>query len=166
MPESGTLSLVRGRLVIASVLLLAPAGCGDGDESAAASPASVRVSGRPVTIGREGGGNLVSFRPQSGDGRSVLVDRVVLEKRGWLAVHADGGGSPGAVLGTTGPLDPGAHANLAVRLDRRLPDGPARVWPLLHAETNGNDRFDYPVADTPVGYGSDQVPVPLEVIVD
>ena len=157
---------VRRRLVTACLLLAAVAGCGGGgDGDGAGPPAAVRASGRPTTIGQEGG-NLLRFRGQSGDGRAVLVDRLVLEKRGWLAIHADTHSSPGAVIGTTGPLEPGEHLDVTVRLDKRLPGGPARVWPLLHAETNGNDTFDYPVADTPVGYGSQHRPVPLEVLVD
>ena len=151
---------------MACLLLAAGAGCGgDGEAGDAPPPGPVRASGRPTTIGQEGG-NLLRFRAQSGDGRAVLVDRVILEQRGWLAVHADTHASPGAVIGTAGPLEPGEHLNVTVPLARRLPGGPARVWPLLHAETNGNATFDYPVADTPVGYGSGQPPVPLEVLVD
>lgn len=105
--------------------------------------------------------------PQRGAGASVLVDRVVLARDGYVAVHADGDGAPGPVIGVSPLLAKGTHEKVAVEVGPPLERGETTVWPVLHAEDNGNRTFDYPAADQAVtfGDGGEVVVVPVVVTV-
>ena len=58
-------------------------------------------------------------------------------------------GAPGARLGQTELLDPGAHQNVTVSLDTPVKDG-AVVHIMLHAEDNKNSTFEFPEHDAPM----------------
>jgi hypothetical protein len=95
----------------------------------------------------------VEARAQSSGGDEVVVDRVAPKGFGYVEIHADGGGPPGPVIGVSGRLDAGTHDDVSVEVEQPLGTGNTTVWPVLHAEDNGNDSFDYPAAGQPVTFG-------------
>ncbi len=110
---------------------------------------------------------LVRAAPQKSDGKAVLVDTVTFGAgKGYVVIHEDGNGAPGKVIGTSGLLGGGEHKGVLVPVDPPLAAGKVKVWPVIHLEDNGNERFDYPAADAPASIdGTGVVVVPIEVTV-
>lgn len=75
-------------------------------------------------------------------GRSVRVASVTLEREGWVVIHEEKEGRPGAVLGAAW-LPAGSHENVEVNLLRGMEAG-RRYYAMLHQEVNGdgNHVFD------------------------
>lgn len=90
---------------------------------------------------------MVSSRPT--DGNSLVIDRVVLPKAGYVVAYADGAGAPGARLGQSALLQQGSHDAVPLPLDVAVKDG-AVVHVMLHAEDNGNSSFEFPEHDAPL----------------
>jgi len=62
----------------------------------------------------------ISFLDQRTDGTAVVVAEVTLPGPGFVALHADEDGVPGAILGISAVLDEGTAAEVAITLDRPL----------------------------------------------
>lgn len=93
----------------------------------------------------------------------TLVARSVLsEGPGWLVVHADGGGSPGPVIGYTAVSD-GLNTNVSVSLD---PAGVTPVlWPMLHVDTGEAGVYEFGTvegADGPVRVNDAVLTFPIQ----
>lgn len=75
-------------------------------------------------------------------GRSASVASVILEREGWVVIHEEKEGRPGAVLGAAW-LPAGSHENVEVNLLRGMEAG-RRYYAMLHQEVNGdgNHVFD------------------------
>ena len=78
------------------------------------------------------GSEAVKVGDQESDGASVMVDSVTAEADGWLVIHADADGAPGAVLGQTA-VPAGTTENVVVLLDAAL-EGDAGLWAMLHVD--------------------------------
>jgi cytochrome c5 len=92
---------------------------------------------------------------------SLVARSVLSEGPGWLVVHADGGGSPGPVLGQAA-LASGLNTDVAVTLD---PAGITPVlWPMLHVDTGVEGTYEFGAvegADVPVRVNDDVVTFPI-----
>lgn len=104
---------------------------------------------------------------QHSDGSFVTVAEVTLAGvPGFVAVHSSVSDDLGPVIGSSSKLPPGTNRNVTVRLARPLVASIAHVYVMVHLDTDGNDTFDYPGADTPAilrdGAGV-MVPVRLEI---
>lgn len=77
----------------------------------------------------------------------LTVSRVVSEGPGWLVIHADVGGEPGAVLGFA-PVKDGANWNLAVKIDSAR--ATSRLWAMLHVDAGEVGAYEFPGPDMPV----------------
>lgn len=133
------------RLLLATLLVaaLAPA-CSSGKS---AKPGS---TGPTVTAGTDRVGMLAAA-PQRGDGSSVLVDRVVLPAGtdGFVGVYADGNGAPGRLLGVSDKLPAGASTSVRVKVSPTL-KGTVELHLILHADDDGNGKFEAPAHDRAV----------------
>jgi LPXTG-motif cell wall-anchored protein len=78
----------------------------------------------------------------------ITVLSVNASKDGWVTVHLDEGGSPGAVLGHS-PIKAGANANVKVQLERDIPVG-GKIWPMLHVDAGSIGVYEFPGPDAPV----------------
>ena len=67
-------------------------------------------------------------------GRSARVTSVTLEREGWVVIHEDTEGRPGAILGAAW-LPAGSHENVEVNLLRGMEAG-RRYYAILHHEVN------------------------------
>ena len=85
----------------------------------------------------------------SGDGTEVPVPRAGISgTSGWLVIHADDNGEPGAVLGHA-PLRDGVDAaQVTVPLDE--PVGSGTLYAMVHADGPADDRYSFPDGDPPV----------------
>lgn len=83
-------------------------------------------------------------RPSS----TVKVAQAFLVKPGYVAIHEDQDGKPGAILGVSAYLESGETTNIAVPLSRSTADG-EKLWSMLHLENTNDTTFDE-VKDAPV----------------
>ncbi|MBE2182055.1 MAG: hypothetical protein IAE89_01400, partial [Anaerolineae bacterium] len=75
------------------------------------------------------------------DGDTITIPAVTLAVPGWVIVHADNDGAPGAALGQL-QVEPGTTTNLAITLASE--GRTAVLWPMLHVDdgTAGTYEFD------------------------
>lgn len=91
----------------------------------------------------------ISAGDQSGDGSTVTVDSVTISGApGWVVVHADNDGSPGAVLGQEW-IPEGTSTDVTVTLDTALEESQS-LWPMLHEDAGEEGTYEFPGADVPV----------------
>ena len=82
-----------------------------------------------------------------GQALTVTVQSVLSDGPGWLVIHADNKGAPGAVLGWA-PLSDGENSNVVVPID---PAGlTPTVWAMLHIDAGVVGTYENPGPDAPV----------------
>ncbi len=89
--------------------------------------------------------NIISVGDQT-SGLRVMVDAVIFEKDGWVAIYEDSGGAPGNILGAQ-RFTEGEHKNGSVDLLRStMPE--TYYYAILHNE-DGDRAFNMRI-DTPI----------------
>lgn len=150
-------------LLISAVALVATAcgGTGATTTTGAVATTTAAAGTEPVT-----GPAAIAASAQESDGTSVVVDLVTLPAGGgFIAIHADESGSPGAVLGHSDLLPEGESTNVTVTLDTAL-TASATVWPMAHIDGNGNGTYEFPGPDGPATLdGGGVAVVPAEITV-
>ena len=94
------------------------------------------------------------------DGNTLTVDSALIDTQGWLVIHADNEGAPGAVLGQT-PLVSDLNEHVAVTLDGDITE---TVFPMLHVDTGEMGVYEFGMvegADGPVTVNDAVVTGPL-----
>jgi plastocyanin len=148
---SARASSLRTVLAIAAGLALAIAACG-GDDAADVSTdptTSVAPDTVPDDTGEATGAAepamqpaSITFDAQDSDGTTITVASADLPAAGFIAVHGDGGGSPGPVIGVSGLLPAGVSSDVAITLDEPL-DGDSTLFPMIHIDTNSNGVYEF-----------------------
>jgi hypothetical protein len=105
----------------------------------------------------------VTASDQDSDGASVTVDQVVATAPGWMVIHIDENGSPGAVLGQT-QVEAGTTDSVAVTLDPPL-DAETTLWAMLHVDEGEVGVYEFPGADVPVILNGEVVMQPFAAMV-
>jgi nucleoid-associated protein YgaU len=105
----------------------------------------------------------VTASDQESDGTSVTVDQVVATAPGWMVIHIDENGSPGAVLGQT-QVDAGTTDAVVVTLDPPL-DAETTLWAMLHVDEGEVGVYEFPGADVPVILNGEVVMQPFTAMV-
>lgn len=88
-------------------------------------------------------GNHLTVDAQYSDDGTVVVENLFLQQGGYLALHADDGGSPGRVLAHK-RLDSGYRAGVTITIDRQFWEENGEtmtVWATLH-EDDGDGEFE------------------------
>ena len=91
---------------------------------------------------------------------TVYADSVLSADAGWLVIHADNDGAPGAVLGQV-QLYPGLNQNLRIALEGDVTE---TVFPMLHYDTGEAGQYEFGTvegADGPVAVGGNVITGPL-----
>ena len=83
---------------------------------------------------------------QSVDGGGVVIEQVFSDGPGWLVIHADNGGSPGAVLGYA-PVVDGKNENVTVTIDDS--EATPQLFAMLHVDGGEAGVYEFPGADAP-----------------
>lgn len=73
-------------------------------------------------------------------GRFVNVGRAALSKKGFVAIHQEEEGAPGAIIGFGSLLNPVESRNLSVTLNRKSVTG-ENLYAMIHWD-NGNGAFN------------------------
>jgi hypothetical protein len=93
---------------------------------------------------------------------TVTAASVVSEGEGFLVIHADGGGSPGPVLGYA-PVTAGLNRNVAVEISG---DVTPVVYPMLHVDTGEAGVYEFGTvegADGPVRVNDAVLTFPINI---
>ena len=100
---------------------------------------------------------------QESDGASVTVSSVTSAGDGWVVIHADDGGKPGAVLGQTA-VGAGTTDNVIVLLDPPLAAS-GQLWAMLHVDAGTVGTYEFPGADAPAMDNGNIVMAPFTVTI-
>jgi hypothetical protein len=89
----------------------------------------------------------VTVRDQAVQNNTVTIERVVAAEAGWIVIHADNNGTPGADIGHTA-VRAGENQNVQVTIDpaRATP----RLYAMLHVDRGTAGTYEFPGADVPV----------------
>jgi len=85
------------------------------------------------------GSNAVYAADQK-PGDAVSISMAVLQTAGYVVIHEDNNGAPGAILGASAILEQGQSEGVSVFLSRASQDGEA-LHAMLHVD-NGDGAFD------------------------
>lgn len=107
--------------------------------------------------------NSVSASDQElADDETVNIDEVVSAGPGWLVVHADADGKPGAILGMT-PVQKGVNMGVGVEIDSS--NATETLYAMLHVDAGTEGAFDFPDGeDVPAVDASGNIVTPPFVI--
>jgi hypothetical protein len=89
----------------------------------------------------------VTVEDQTITDNNITVTEVVSPGAGWIVIHADNEGSPGAVLGQTA-VNHGVNTDVAVSLATE--GRTATLYAMLHYDNGTIGTYEFPGADTPV----------------
>nr|WP_290669426.1 hypothetical protein [Ardenticatena sp.] len=94
----------------------------------------------------------IEVSDQMSDGNSVVIDKVISNGQGWVAVHQDADGKPGPIMGFAQVQD-GENTNVTVSLSTPATDGQVlRV--MLHTDAGEMGVWEFPDGpDAPVKVG-------------
>lgn len=121
-------------LGVTTALVFLAAGCGDDDDDAATTPDPPAETAETVT------GTLVAAN-QSGDGTSLVVKKVTINNStGWIALHKDAKGAPGAVVGFV-EIAEGESTKVKVKGEKKLVTG--AYWPMLHTDDGTIGTYEF-----------------------
>lgn len=81
-------------------------------------------------------------------GTSVTASLIVLKSPGFLVIHEDNNGAPGAILGASALLQAGESSMVEVALSRATRDGES-LHAMLHTDADASGAFSAS-SDTPV----------------
>lgn len=99
--------------------------------------------------GGEQSGVRAEVSPPSGQtGDEITIPRAEISGAdGWIAVHADDSGDPGAVIGYA-PIQEGENTDVEVKLDQPVDSG--TLYAMVHAEDPADGDYTFPDGDPPV----------------
>lgn len=102
-------------------------------------------------VGEEQNGQVSSltdsiFVVNQKPGRFVNVDRATLSKKGYVAIHKEEAGVPGAIIGFSNLLNPVESKNFSITLNRKSVAG-ENFYAMIHWD-NDNGTFN-PAEDMP-----------------
>jgi hypothetical protein len=88
----------------------------------------------------------VTVSDQSIEGGTVTVDNVVSDGPGWIVIHADEDGSPGAVIGHSAVAD-GENMDVEVEIDTM--QATETLYAMLHTDAGTEGTYEFPDDDMP-----------------
>jgi hypothetical protein len=123
----------------------------------------VQVDGKVVVSQLPAAPTILYNVTASADGSTVTIPAALIDAPGWLVIHADNGGKPGAVAGFA-PLLRGLNTNVTITVDPAVMT--STVFPMLHYDTGVAGTYEFGEvegADSPVSVGGSVITGPAEV---
>lgn len=102
----------------------------------------------------------VEVSDQAIEDSSVTVDRVVSDGPGWIVIHADDNGAPGAVIGHSAVQD-GENLDVAVEIDVEM--ATETLYAMLHTDAGTQGTYEFPGDDVPVTVDGQVVVTPFTI---
>ena len=109
---------------------------------------------------QEAGGPRVRVADQAVLDSQVLIAEVVSAGPGWLVIHLDADGKPGAVVGYAAVKD-GINREVVVAVDAKRVTG--GLFAMLHTDAGTIGTYEFPGPDVPVVAAGGMVNVPFKV---
>lgn len=152
--KSRKLSTTSKTLGLAFIILLALAACQPGatvptvavDPYGALPPAAAAT---PTALAAK-----VTVSDQPVDGGQLTIAQVDSPSAGWLVVHAQADGKPGAVLGYSAVKE-GTNTNVVVTIDDS--EATPVLYAMLHTDAGTVGTYEFPGADGPVSVNGEMV---------
>lgn len=148
---------MKTRLSLIAVVALLVAACGGEDTATQTTEDGTTTTAAPTTTvaattteadGPPTGPADITFESQTSDGTSITVSSVTLPTDGYVVVHADADGNPGAVIGYSDLLPEGTSTDVTVTFGEPLTESQT-VFPMAHIDANGNGEYEFfPPDDT------------------
>ncbi len=113
-------------------------------EAPAAAPTTEQMAEGPATSPAE-----VVFEAQTSDGTTIVVASVTLPAPGFIAVHSNADGKPGAVIGHSELLPAGTSTDVVVTLDQPL-EATDLLFPMAHIDVDGDGEYTFVPPDNAV----------------
>jgi plastocyanin len=160
---------MRKVMALVIPLALVAAACGD-DDATTTAPTTTIAPATTVAAGPAMSPAEVVFEDQASDGTTIVVASVTLPSPGFIAVHGNADGAPGAVIGHSDLLPEGTSTDVEITLDQPL-DATDLVFPMAHIDVDGDGTYEFfPPDETTDGpaltAGGDVAVVGGEVTVD
>ncbi|OGH73908.1 MAG: hypothetical protein A3C90_02730 [Candidatus Magasanikbacteria bacterium RIFCSPHIGHO2_02_FULL_51_14] len=137
--------------IVSGALLFAGAGCitppRAGQPTSTPEAATTAPGEETPPVGTPTRNNLVEGTNQP-SGMSANVAHVALGTSGYVVIHENANGGPGAVLGASALLSAGVHNNVSVTLKRESKAGET-LYAMLH-EDDGDGVYAFPDEDMPI----------------
>ncbi len=102
----------------------------------------------------------VTVTDQAIQNGTVTIDRVTAAEPGWIVIHADAAGKPGADIGHTA-VKTGDNNNVVVNID--VNKATPTLYAMLHADKGITGTYEFPGPDVPVQVNGQVVSVPFRV---
>lgn len=102
----------------------------------------------------------VTVSDQDASGGTVTVDSTTAAQPGWMVIHADADGSPGAVIGHA-PVEQGSNENVTVEIE--LSQATPTLYAMLHVDSGEMGTYEFPDGDPPARVGDQIVVQPFTV---
>ena len=101
---------------------------------------------------------VVAADQDVGGDNAVTVPEVVAAQPGWIVIHADNNGAPGAVIGHAA-VPAGINEDVVVTIDMKM--ATETLYAMLHDDTANLGTYEFPGADPPVTVDGDVVVRPF-----
>ncbi len=135
-----------GIVVIAVVL----AACSDTeDTTTTTAPAEETTTVAPEAEAPATAPADIVFEAQESDGSSIVVASVTLPAAGFIAVHSNADGGPGAIIGHSDLLQAGTTTDVVVVLDTPLA-ATDLLFPMVHIDIDGDGVYTFEPPDNAV----------------
>ena len=135
MTKTISIGVVIILLAAAAYFLLAPQPVANTTPGVSQEPSQEPVSNTSMMRAEE---NMVVVMEQKPG--TAVIGSVVLKEPGYLVIHADQNGAPGAILGSSALLKAGESSDVKVVLSRASKHG-EKLHAMLHNEKGGNTTF-------------------------
>ena len=153
--ENKKISTTAKTLGLAFIVILVLAACQPGgpvptapvDPYGALPPAAAAVT--PTVVAAK-----VTVSDQSVDGGGLTIAQVDSPGAGWLVIHVQADGKPGAVLGYSA-VKAGMNTNVAVTVDDS--EATPVLYAMLHTDAGTVGTYEFPGADGPVMVNGEMV---------
>ena len=146
---------IRTAVALGAAVTLTLAACGGDDDDAADEPAATEApadepaaepaeepAAKPADDEVPMQPSSITFDAQESNGSMITVGSVDLPAAGFIAVHSDGGGSPGPVIGVSDLLPAGTSTDVMVMLSTPI-DADTTLFPMVHIDTDGNGVYEF-----------------------
>lgn len=132
----------RLAILVAATSLIAVACSSDDDSSDSDTTDAATEEAIPAAAS-------LSADEQSSDGSTIVVASISLPAPGFIAVHADADGAPGAVIGNSDVLPAGESVDVTVTLDAPLTET-AMVFPMAHIDIDDDGIYTFEPPDNAI----------------
>jgi plastocyanin len=102
----------------------------------------------------------VSVEDQEIVDNSVTVPQVISAEQGWIVIHADQDGAPGAVIGYA-QVAQGENDQVAVEIDPSA--ATQTLYAMLHLDAGSVGEYEFPGVDSPVMVSDQMVVMPFQI---